>query len=58
MVEFREERGPLPVVVASPKDGARLVPQPDRISGSPLNWDDVSKAQGTKKSIWSETMMT
>ncbi|XP_057703834.1 28S ribosomal protein S5, mitochondrial [Corythoichthys intestinalis] len=53
VVEYRQERGPLPVVVASPKEGARAQPEPeDEIPDTRLHWADVQAAQGLKRSIW------
>ncbi|XP_040906367.1 28S ribosomal protein S5, mitochondrial [Toxotes jaculatrix] len=59
VVEYQLERGPLPVVVASPKEGARPDPEPeDEIPNTQLNWDDVRAAQGTKRSIWAGVKRT
>ncbi|XP_071336151.1 small ribosomal subunit protein uS5m isoform X2 [Trachinotus anak] len=59
VVEFQPERGPLPVIVASPKDGARPDPEPeDEIPNTRLHWDDVRAAQGTKRSIWAGVKRT
>ncbi|XP_054655017.1 28S ribosomal protein S5, mitochondrial [Dunckerocampus dactyliophorus] len=59
VVEFRQERGPLPVVVASPKMGARANPEPeDEILNTRLNWDDVRASQGFKRSIWAGVKRT
>ncbi|XP_077438044.1 small ribosomal subunit protein uS5m isoform X1 [Vanacampus margaritifer] len=53
VVEFREERGLLPVVVASPKEGARPQPEPEHeIPDTRLHWDDVRANQGFKRSFW------
>lgn len=53
VVEFQTQRGPLPVVVASPKKGARSNPEPeDEVPNTRLHWDDVQAAQGSKRSIW------
>lgn len=53
VVEFQSERGPLPIVVASPEGGARLKPEPeDEIPNTRLHWDDVKAAQGSKRSVW------
>ncbi|KAI9533463.1 28S ribosomal protein S5, mitochondrial [Dissostichus eleginoides] len=53
VVEYQAQRGPLPVVVASPKEGARPDPEPvDEIPNTRLNWDDVQAAQGIKHSKW------
>lgn len=54
VVEYNSNQGPLPIVVASPKDGARTNPEPlDKIPDTKLHWDDVQAAQGTKTSVWS-----
>lgn len=59
VVEFQSHRGPLPVVVASPKEGARPNPEPeDEIPNTRLNWDDVRAAQGLKRSIWAGVKRT
>lgn len=59
VVEFQSQRGPLPMVVASPKDGARPNPEPeDEIPNTRLHWDDVRAAQGTKRSIWAGVKRT
>ncbi|KAK2921647.1 28S ribosomal protein S5, mitochondrial [Channa argus] len=59
VVEFQSERGPLPVVVACPKDGARADPEPeDEIPNTQLHWDDVRATQGTKRSIWAGVKRT
>uniref|UniRef100_A0A3P9CWX2 Small ribosomal subunit protein uS5m n=1 Tax=Maylandia zebra TaxID=106582 RepID=A0A3P9CWX2_9CICH len=53
VVEFQSQRGLLPMVVASPKDGARPNPESeDEIPNTRLHWDDVRAAQGLKRSIW------
>ncbi|XP_034040890.1 28S ribosomal protein S5, mitochondrial [Thalassophryne amazonica] len=53
VVEFRAERGALPIVVASPKHGARPNPEPeDEVPNITLHWDDVKAAQGVKRSPW------
>lgn len=59
VVEFQSQRGPLPVVVASPKDGARPEPEPeDEIPNTRLHWDDVRAAQGIKRSTWADVKRT
>ncbi|KAF7651477.1 hypothetical protein LDENG_00110290 [Lucifuga dentata] len=59
VVEFQSERGLLPIVVASPKDGARSDPEvEDEIPNTRLHWDDVRAAQGTKRSIWAGVKRT
>ncbi|NWX90173.1 RT05 protein, partial [Nothoprocta ornata] len=53
VVEFREERGPLPIVVASPEGALREDPEPeDEVPDTKLEWSDVKEAQGMKKSPW------
>ncbi|XP_072490795.1 small ribosomal subunit protein uS5m [Notamacropus eugenii] len=53
VVEFREECGPLPIVVASPQGAIRKDPEPeDEVPDTKLDWDDVKKSQGLKKSVW------
>ncbi|XP_023271527.1 28S ribosomal protein S5, mitochondrial [Seriola lalandi dorsalis] len=59
VVEFQSERGPLPTVVATPKDGAQPDPEPtDEIPNTRLHWDDVRATQGTKRSIWAGVKRT
>ncbi|XP_075419265.1 small ribosomal subunit protein uS5m isoform X1 [Tenrec ecaudatus] len=54
VVEFREECGPLPVVVASPQGALRKDPEPeDEVPDIKLDWEDVKIAQGLKRSVWS-----
>ena len=54
VVEFREECGPLPIVVASPKGALRKDPEPeDEVPDIKLDWDDVKAMQGMKRSVWS-----
>lgn len=53
VVEFQSQKGPLPKLVASPKDGARPVGEPeDDIPNTRLHWDEVRAAQGIKRSVW------
>ncbi|KAM8738269.1 small ribosomal subunit protein uS5m [Acanthopagrus schlegelii] len=53
VVEFQAQKGPLPVLVASPKDGARTDGEPeDDIPNTRLHWDEVRAAQGIKRSVW------
>ncbi|XP_036608598.1 28S ribosomal protein S5, mitochondrial [Trichosurus vulpecula] len=53
VVEFREECGPLPIVVASPQGAVRKDPEPeDEVPDTKLDWDDVKMSQGLKKSVW------
>ncbi|CAI5654690.1 unnamed protein product [Oreochromis niloticus] len=59
VVEFESQRGLLPMVVASPKDGARPNPESeDEIPNTRLHWDDVRAAQGLKRSIWAGVKRT
>ncbi|KAJ4948520.1 hypothetical protein JOQ06_020053 [Pogonophryne albipinna] len=59
VVEYQAQRGPLPVVVASPKEGTRPDPEPvDEIPNTRLNWDDVQAAQGIKHSKWAGVKRT
>ncbi|XP_068597492.1 small ribosomal subunit protein uS5m [Brachionichthys hirsutus] len=59
MVEFQPGRGPLPIVVASPKDGPRLDPEPeDDVPNTRLYWGDVRAAQGYSRSIWANVKRT
>ncbi|XP_054874641.1 28S ribosomal protein S5, mitochondrial [Amphiprion ocellaris] len=59
VVEFQSQRGPLPMVVASPKDGARPDPESkDEIPNTRLHWDDVKAVQGSKRSIWANVKHT
>lgn len=59
VVEFQLQRGLLPMVVASPKDGARPNPESeDEIPNTRLHWDDVRAAQGLKRSIWAGVKRT
>uniref|UniRef100_A0A8D0YJN1 Small ribosomal subunit protein uS5m n=2 Tax=Sus scrofa TaxID=9823 RepID=A0A8D0YJN1_PIG len=54
VVEFREECGPLPIVVASPQGALRKDPEPeDEVPDITLDWEDVKAAQGMKRSVWS-----
>nr|XP_023474463.1 28S ribosomal protein S5, mitochondrial-like [Equus caballus] len=54
VVEFREECGPLPIVVASPQGPLRKDPEPeDEVPDVRLDWEEVKAAQGMKCSVWS-----
>ncbi|KAB1256901.1 28S ribosomal protein S5; mitochondrial [Camelus dromedarius] len=54
VVEFREECGPLPIVVASPHGALRKDPEPEEdVPDIKLDWEDVKAAQGMKRSVWS-----
>ncbi|XP_001382072.2 28S ribosomal protein S5, mitochondrial [Monodelphis domestica] len=53
VVEFRDECGPLPIVVASPQGAIRKEPEPeDEVPDTKLDWDEVRMSQGMKKSVW------
>ncbi|XP_053489704.1 28S ribosomal protein S5, mitochondrial [Ictalurus furcatus] len=59
VVEFSEERGPLPVVVARPHLGARNDPEvEDDVPNTKLHWADVQLAQGMKRSVWAGVKRT
>lgn len=54
VVEFREECGPLPIVVASPQGPLRKDPEPeDEVPNTKLDWKEVKAAQGMQRSVWS-----
>ncbi|XP_017819537.1 small ribosomal subunit protein uS5m isoform X1 [Callithrix jacchus] len=54
VVEIREECGPLPIVVASPRGALSKDPEPDdEVPDIKLDWQDVKTAQGIKGSVWS-----
>ncbi|XP_066123824.1 small ribosomal subunit protein uS5m isoform X1 [Saccopteryx bilineata] len=55
VVEFREECGPLPIVVASPQGAVRKDPEPeDEVPNIRLDWEEVKATQGMKRSVWSD----
>ncbi|XP_064411895.1 28S ribosomal protein S5, mitochondrial isoform X1 [Latimeria chalumnae] len=59
VVEFREECGPLPLIVASPYGDVRKEPEPeDEIPDTKLDWNEVKAAQGMKRSIWANVKRT
>ncbi|RXM36532.1 28S ribosomal protein S5, mitochondrial, partial [Acipenser ruthenus] len=59
VVEFQNVCGPLPIIVASPRRGAREDPEPeDEIPDTKLDWDDVKAAQGMKRSVWADVKRT
>ncbi|KAM6916309.1 small ribosomal subunit protein uS5m [Xenentodon cancila] len=59
VVEFQSHQGPLPTVVASPRDGARPNPESeDEIPNTKLHWADVQAAQGIKRSVWAGVKRT
>lgn len=53
VVEFREECGPLPIVVASPHGALSKEPEPEpEVPDTKLDWQDVKAMQGMKRSVW------
>ncbi|XP_042708653.1 small ribosomal subunit protein uS5m isoform X4 [Chrysemys picta bellii] len=59
VVEFREECGPLPTVVASPNGDVRKEPEPiDEVPNTKLEWSEVRVAQGMKRSSWAHVKRT
>ncbi|XP_069091158.1 small ribosomal subunit protein uS5m [Pleurodeles waltl] len=59
VVEFREECGPLPLVVASPAGLVRKDGEPeDEVPDTKLDWNDVKAAQGMKRSVWANVKRT
>uniref|UniRef100_A0A663N6B4 Small ribosomal subunit protein uS5m n=1 Tax=Athene cunicularia TaxID=194338 RepID=A0A663N6B4_ATHCN len=53
VVEFREEQGPLPIIVALPEGTVREDPEPeDVVPDTKLEWSEVKAAQGMTKSPW------
>ncbi|XP_075452492.1 small ribosomal subunit protein uS5m isoform X2 [Ascaphus truei] len=59
VVEFREECGPLPRIVASPKGAVRIDPEPEgEVPDTKLDWDEIKSAQGMKRSIWANVKRT
>ncbi|XP_068042568.1 small ribosomal subunit protein uS5m isoform X2 [Anomalospiza imberbis] len=53
VVEFREEQGPLPIVVALPQGTVREEPEPEEeVPDTKLEWREVKEAQGMVKSPW------
>ncbi|XP_066451916.1 small ribosomal subunit protein uS5m isoform X2 [Eleutherodactylus coqui] len=55
VVEFREELGPYPLIVASPQGTLSTIPEPvGEIPNTKLDWDDVKVTQGLKRSIWAD----
>ncbi|KAM3931546.1 small ribosomal subunit protein uS5m [Leptodactylus fuscus] len=59
VVEFREECGPLPRIVASPQGALSTVPEPEgEIPDTKLDWDEVKVTQGLKRSIWANVKRT
>ncbi|KAL8185199.1 UNVERIFIED_CONTAM: 28S ribosomal protein S5, mitochondrial [Gekko kuhli] len=59
VVEFHEECGPLPIVVAAPQGVLREEPEPeDEVPDVKLEWNEVKAAQGMKKSPWANVRRT
>nr|XP_056708781.1 28S ribosomal protein S5, mitochondrial [Euleptes europaea] len=59
VVEFRDECGPLPIMVAAPQGVLREDPEPeDEVPDIKLEWDDVKAAQGMKKTPWANVRRT
>ncbi|XP_043913269.1 28S ribosomal protein S5, mitochondrial [Protopterus annectens] len=59
VVEFREECGPLPIVIASPKGEVRQKSDDeDEVPDTKLYWDEVKAAQGMKRSVWANVKRT
>ncbi|XP_028580780.2 small ribosomal subunit protein uS5m [Podarcis muralis] len=59
VVEFCEERGPLPVVVAKPQGAIREDPEPeDEALNVKLEFSEVKAAQGMKKNVWANVRRT
>lgn len=59
VVEFREECGPLPRIVATPQGALSTIPEPEgEIPDVKLDWDQVKVTQGLKRSIWANVKRT
>lgn len=59
VVEFREECGPLPRIVAAPQGALSTIPEPEgEIPDVKLDWDEVKVTQGLKRSIWANVKRT
>ncbi|KAM8945493.1 small ribosomal subunit protein uS5m [Pelodytes ibericus] len=59
VVEFRDECGPLPQIVASPQGALRNDPEPTgEVPDTKLDWNEVKAAQGMKRSIWANVKRT
>ncbi|XP_069810788.1 small ribosomal subunit protein uS5m [Dendropsophus ebraccatus] len=59
VVEFREECGPLPHIVATPQRALSTIPEPEgEIPNVKLDWDEVKVTQGLKRSIWANVKRT
>ncbi|XP_053568574.1 28S ribosomal protein S5, mitochondrial [Bombina bombina] len=59
VVEFRDECGPLPRIVASPQGALRKDPEPEgEVPNTKLDWDEVKSAQGMKRSKWANVKRT
>ncbi|XP_036040183.1 28S ribosomal protein S5, mitochondrial [Onychomys torridus] len=54
VVEFREECGPLPILVASPQGALSKEPEPEpEVPDIKLDWQEIKAMQGMKRSVWS-----
>lgn len=59
VVEFREECGPLPIVLASPKGEVhQQLDDEDEVPDTKLYWNEVKAAQGMKRSVWANVKRT
>ncbi|KAM4695019.1 small ribosomal subunit protein uS5m [Discoglossus pictus] len=59
VVEFRDECGPMPRIVATPMGALRKDPEPEgEVPDTKLDWDEVKAAQGMKSSIWANVKRT
>uniref|UniRef100_A0A8C8SPZ6 Small ribosomal subunit protein uS5m n=1 Tax=Pelusios castaneus TaxID=367368 RepID=A0A8C8SPZ6_9SAUR len=59
VVEFREECGALPIVVASPCGTVRKEPEPtEEVPNTKLEWREVKVAQGMSRSVWANVRRT
>ncbi|XP_056423516.1 28S ribosomal protein S5, mitochondrial isoform X2 [Hyla sarda] len=59
VVEFREECGPLPRIVASPQGALSTIPEAEgEIPDVKLDWNEVKLTQGLKRSIWANVKRT
>ncbi|XP_075059838.1 small ribosomal subunit protein uS5m [Mixophyes fleayi] len=59
VVEFREDRGLFPQIVASPQGTLSTIPEPEgEIPDTKLDWDEVKLTQGLKRSVWANVKRT
>uniref|UniRef100_A0A8C5WKJ7 Small ribosomal subunit protein uS5m n=1 Tax=Leptobrachium leishanense TaxID=445787 RepID=A0A8C5WKJ7_9ANUR len=59
VVEFRDECGPLPRIVATPQGAMRTDPEPEgEVPATKLDWHEIKAAQGMKKSAWANVKRT